>query len=161
VGSTRKHWEPSNNLFPHLYKKRCFCMYQDVVIHKQRLVCELSNISRNKKKRSSSVQSNTLRCYKPPPNVVVILSSSKLSFSSLAEDSPSKEDSRPCKYPSYFIDRVFSIDRCGYGGFMMQVVTQEVWNSMFIAGGCRWWRVWQGLCCRRRGLRAWPLLQRS
>jgi hypothetical protein len=48
-------------------------MYHDVVIPKQRLVCGLSNISRNKKKRSSSVQSNTQDVINPPPNVVVAI----------------------------------------------------------------------------------------
>jgi hypothetical protein len=44
--------------FPHLYKKRCFYMYQDVVTPKQHLVYGLSNILGDEKKRSSSVQSN-------------------------------------------------------------------------------------------------------
>jgi hypothetical protein len=42
-------------------------MYQDVVKPKQRLVYGLSNISRNKKKRSSSVQSNTQDVINPLP----------------------------------------------------------------------------------------------
>jgi hypothetical protein len=29
----------------HLYKERCFCMYQDVVTPEQRLLCGLSNVS--------------------------------------------------------------------------------------------------------------------
>jgi hypothetical protein len=55
VGSTEKHREPSNNLFLHLYKECCFCMYQDVVTPKQRLLCGLSNVSRDEKNSFSSI----------------------------------------------------------------------------------------------------------
>jgi hypothetical protein len=72
VGSIGKHWEPSDNLFPHLYKKCCFCMYQDVIIPKQRLVCGLSNVSGDEKNRSFNVQSNAHGVVTPPPHVVVV-----------------------------------------------------------------------------------------